>query len=145
MKKGITALMLMASAQVMAAPAVWSSSWQQGMTHYVLADSSRAQLYFGCSPQGNTYVEYTAPDGRRISSQDSGHDIEASVDGGQPFLVSDTFSDAGSGQFEAFWPRLRRAKTLTVTSAGLPAVTFTLAPHQRVLPVFEQSGCLTRQ
>lgn len=145
-KKVIAGLLLFATSGIsVAGDNAWIRKWEQGETQYFIGNEQGARLYISCRAGTNAFVEYTAPGGKTASSADSGHDIHARVDSGREFLVSDTQSDAGGGNFEAFWRALRKGQQVTVTSAGLPAATFTFSGIKKVLPDLSRSECLTRQ
>lgn len=145
MKKTTFLLMLLASTQASAAVNQWTSTWVQGVTEYHIRGKDGAELLLTCSPDDNAFVQYTAPDGNKLTSgNDDGRSVQAQIDGGDSFLINDTFSDAGGSNFEAFWDAARQSHHLHITATGLPPTTFTFSNSRKVLPPFDKSGCLTR-
>ena len=104
MRKITFSLMLLASAQAGAAVNQWTRTQVQGVTEYRIQGKDGAELLLTCSPDDNAFVQYTAPDGKKLTSgNDDGRSVQAQVDSGDTFLINDTLSDAGGSQFEAFW------------------------------------------
>ena len=61
-----------------------------------------AELLLTCLPEDNVFVQYTSPDGKTLASGgDDGRSVQAQTDNSDTFLINDTFSDAGGGNFEA--------------------------------------------
>lgn len=145
MKKITFLLLLLASAQASAAVNNWTRTWVQGVTEYHIQNKDGAELLLTCSPDDNVFVQYTAPDGKTLTSgNDDGHSVQAQVGSGDTFLINDTFSDAGGSNFEAFWDAARQSHQLHITATGLASTTFTFSNSRKVLPPFDKSGCLTR-
>ncbi|EIV6183736.1 hypothetical protein ACM26E_24380 [Kluyvera cryocrescens] len=145
MKKITLLLTLLASVQASAAANQWTSTWVQGVTEYHIQGKDGAELLLTCSPDDNAFVQYTAPDGKTLTSGgDDGRSVQAQVDSGDSFLINDTFSDAGGSNFEAFWNAARQSHQLHITATGLASTTFTFSNSRKVLPPFDKSGCLTR-
>lgn len=145
MKKITFLLMMLASTQASAADNQWTSTWVQGVTEYHIQGKDGAELLLTCSPDDNAFVQYTAPDGKKLTSgNDDGRTVQAQVDSGDTFLINDTFSDAGGSNFEAFWDAARKSHRIHITATGLTSTTFTFSNAAKVLPEFHKSGCLTR-
>ena len=145
MKKITFLMMLLASTQASAAVNQWTRTWVQGVTEYRIQDKDGAELLLTCSPDDNVFVQYTAPDGKTLTSgNDDGRSVQAQVDSGDTFLINDAFSDAGGSNFEAFWDAARQSHQLHITVTGLASTTFTFSNSRKVLPPFDKSGCLTR-
>lgn len=145
MKKITLLLMLLASTQASSAVNQWTSAWVQGVTEYHIQGKDGAELLLTCSPDDNAFVQYTAPDGKKLTSgNDDGRNVQAQVDGGDTFLINDTASDAGGSNFEAFWDAARQSHQLYITASGLAPTTFTFSNSWKVFPTFDKSGCLTR-
>lgn len=123
----------------------WSSGGAQGTTEYIILGQGQSALYFGCSPDANTFVQYTDPVGNVLSSMDNGHAVYASIDGKEPVLINDTFSHAGGSNFELFWQQLRAGKRVVITADTLQSADFSLTGAAKVLPKLEKSDCLTLQ
>ncbi len=117
----------------------------QGTTEYIILGQGQSALYFGCSPDANTFVQYTDPAGNALSSMDNGHAVYASIDSKEPVLINDTFSHAGGSNFELFWQQLRAGKRVVITADTLQSADFSLTGAARVLPKLEKSDCLTLQ
>jgi hypothetical protein len=145
MKKIAFSLVLLASAQASAAVNQWIRTWVQGVTEYRIQGKNGAELLMTCSPDDNVFVQYTAPDGKKLTSgNDDGRSVQAQTDSGDTFLINDTFSDAGGSNFEAFWDAARQSHRIHITATGLTSTTFTFSNAARTLPEFDKSGCLTR-
>lgn len=145
MKKITLLTMLLASTQASAAANQWTSTWVQGVTEYRIQGKDSAELLLTCSPDDNAFVQYTAPDGKTLTSGgNDGRSVQAQVDSGDTFMINDTFSDAGGSNFEAFWNAARQSHQLHITATGLASTTFTFSNSRKVLPPFDKSGCLTR-
>lgn len=145
MKKIAFSLVLLASAQASAAVNQWTRTWVQGVTEYRIQNKQSAELLLTCSPDDNVFVQYTAPDGKTLTSGgDDGRSVQAQTDSGDTFLINDTFSDAGGSNFEAFWDAARQSHRIHITANGLASTTFTFSNAARTLPAFKKSGCLTR-
>ncbi|EPK3139310.1 hypothetical protein ACWOQQ_24265 [Enterobacter sp. ESY66] len=145
MRKITFLLMLLASAQAGAAVNQWTRTQVQGVTEYRIQGKDGAELLLTCSPDDNAFVQYTAPDGKKLTSgNDDGRSVQAQVDSGDTFLINDTFSDAGGSNFEAFWDAARKSHRIHITATGLTSATFTFSNAARTLPEFDKSGCLTR-
>ncbi|EIN8658272.1 TPA: hypothetical protein MNC29_000018 [Citrobacter freundii] len=145
MKKITFLLMVLASAQAAAAVNQWTRTWVQGVTEYRIQGKNGAELLMTCSPENNTFVQYTSPDGKTLTSgNDDGRSVQAQTDSGDTFLINDTFSDAGGSNFEAFWDAARKSHRIHITATGLTSATFTFSNAAGVLPEFDKSGCLTR-
>lgn len=143
--KKILLLMLLASAQADATVNQWTRTWVQGVTEYRIQRKDGAELLMTCSPDDNVFVQYTAPDGKTLTSgNDNGRSVQAQVDSGDTFLINDTFSDAGGSNFEAFWDAARKSHRIHITATGLTSATFTFSNAAKILPEFDKSGCLTR-
>lgn len=96
MRKITFSLMLLASAQAGAAVNQWTRTQVQGVTEYRIQGKDGAELLLTCSPDDNAFVQYTAPDGKKLTSgNDDGRSVQAQVDSGDTFLINDTLSDAG--------------------------------------------------
>lgn len=145
MKKIAFLLALLSSAQASAAANTWTSTIVQGVTEYRIQNKNGAELLLTCSPDDNVFVQYTAPDGKKLTSgNDDGRSVQAQTDSGDTFLINDTLSDAGGRQFEAFWDAARQSHRIHITATGLTSTTFTFNNAARTLPEFDKSGCLTR-
>ena len=145
MKKITFLLMLLASTQASAAVNQWTSTWVQGVTEYHIQGKDGAELLLTCSPDDNVFLEYTAPDGKTLTSgNDDGRNVQAQVDSGDTFLINDTASDAGGSNFEAFWNAARQSHRIHITATGLTSTIFTFSNAAKILPEFDKSGCLTR-
>ena len=145
MKKITLLLMLLASAQADATVNQWTRTWVQGVTEYRIQGKDGAELLLTCSRDDNVFVQYTAPDGKTLTSgNDNGRSVQAQVDSGDTFLINDTFSDAGGSNFEAFWDAARKSHRIHITATGLTSATFTFSNAAKILPEFDKSGCLTR-
>ncbi|UUX55616.1 hypothetical protein NUG39_06220 [Citrobacter youngae] len=145
MKKITLLLMLLASTQASTAANQWTRTWVQGVTEYHIQRKDGAELLLTCSLDDNAFVQYTAPDGKTLTSgNDDGRSVQAQVDSGDTLLINDTFSDAGGSNFEAFWNAARQSHQLHITATGLASTTFTFSNSRKVLPPFDKSGCLTR-
>jgi hypothetical protein len=145
MKKIAFSLVLLASAQASAAVNQWIRTWLQGVTEYRIQGKNGAELLMTCSPDDNVFVQYTEPDGKKLTSgNDDGRSVQAQTDSGDTFLINDTFSDAGGSNFEAFWDAARQSHRIHITATGLTSTTFTFSNAARTLPEFDKSGCLTR-
>lgn len=143
--KKILLLMLLASAQADATVNQWTRTWVQGVTEYRIQRKDGAELLMTCSPDDNVFVQYTAPDGKTLTSgNDNGRSVQAQVDSGDTFLINDTFSDVGGSNFEAFWDAARKSHRIHITATGLTSATFTFSNAAKILPEFDKSGCLTR-
>ena len=137
--------MLLASAQAGAAVNQWTRTQIKGVTEYRIQGKDGAELLLTCSPDDNAFVQYTAPDGKKLTSgNDDGRSVQAQVDSGDTFLINDTLSDAGGSQFEAFWDAARQSHRIHITATGLSSMTFTFSNSAKILPEFDKSGCLTR-
>ena len=145
MKKIAFLLALLSSAQASAAANTWTSTIVQGVTEYRIQNKNGAELLLTCSPDDNVFVQYTAPDGKKLTSgNDDGRSVQAQTDSGDTFLINDTFSDAGGSNFEAFWDIARKSHHIHITATGLTSTTFTFSNAAKILPEFDKSGCLTR-
>lgn len=145
MKKITFLLMLLAATQACAAVNQWTSTWVQGVTEYHIQGKDGAELLLTCSPDDNAFVQYTSPEGKTLASRgDDGHSVIAQTDGGDTFLINDTFSDAGGSNFEAFWNAARQSHRIHITATGLTSTTFSFSNSAKILPEFDKSGCLTR-
>ena len=145
MKKITLLLMLLASTQADATVNQWTRTWVQGVTEYRIQGKDGAELLLTCSPDDNAFVQYSAPDGKTLTSgNDDGRSVQAQTDSGDTFLINDTFSDAGGSNFEAFWDAARKSHRIHITATGLPSATFTFSNAAKILPEFDKSGCLTR-
>ncbi|QWC67497.1 hypothetical protein [Enterobacter mori] len=145
MKKTLLMLMLLASAQAIAAANMWARASVQGVTEYRIQNKNGAELLLACSPEENVFVQYTSPDGKTLASgSDDGRSLEAQTDSrGDTFLINDTLSDVGGSNFEAFWEAARKSHRIHITATGLTSTTFTFSNAARTLPAFNKSGCLT--
>ncbi|HCA5739400.1 TPA: hypothetical protein MXQ19_004252 [Citrobacter freundii] len=145
MKKIAFSLVLLASAQASAAVNQWTRTWVQGVTEYRIQNKQSAELLLTCSPDDNVFVQYTAPDGKTLTSgNDDGRSVQAQTDSGDTFLINDTVSDAGGSNFEAFWDAARKSHRIHITATGLTSATVTFSNAATILPEFDKSGCLTR-
>lgn len=124
----------------------WVSGWGQGTTEYtILGMNGSSQLYFGCNPDNELFVEYIDPIGHSVTSLDilnnTTKSVYAIVDNNNAFLINDPLSDSGVSNLREFWKELRTGKQVYISGTGLIPTVFTLRKAATVLPPFNKLDC----
>ncbi|HIF9530613.1 TPA: hypothetical protein ACX6S4_003018 [Photobacterium damselae] len=106
--------------------------------------NGQSQLYFGCNPDNEFFVEYIDPIGRSVTSLDildNNISIYAIIDNNDALLINDPLSESGVSNLREFWKELREGSQVYVSGTGLIPAVFTLKKASTVLPPFDKLDC----